>query len=268
MFDKSQQRIELEHDIDFFHSKSQKEAIAWCFKHPLIGIPSMIKLLATGDVSENIVQQWRNLPSCQRYQNSYSKLESLEDQEGYSAMKYYSEQLDEIKELIPDKFLENGYYPFAGTDFYWARIFENTIFEDIGYNQDYVKNMWWSSDKYSQKSLDEIILVLSQQNIIPKNPSIKIITGDSEKDRVDNNYNQENSTLVVKGGHSTIPFLKKRFSELKFGTAVFVSPADRAEDLQKEMVNRGYKCISVINDDKFYAPYAMGLGIRYLFLKD
>lgn len=269
MFLKTDQRKELEKEIAISHDKSQEEAVQWCLKHPVRGIAAMIALISSGNVKEEVTREWVQLPSWQNYLNSYDRLEEIEQEEGFPAMKLYAEQLDNIRSLLPQENTINGYYPFAGTDFYWARIFNKTVFEDIGYEKGYVKNMWWRPEKYSKDSINDIIFTLKKTGVLKEDTIIERITGDADNTREDNDFNKPEWTLVVKGGHGVINFLDKRFKEesINFGAIVVVDPADNDDYLKQGIEKRNYICTSYEPGIKFYSPYAMGMRHQYIFQK-
>ncbi|MFC1698110.1 hypothetical protein ACFL1H_07235 [Nanoarchaeota archaeon] len=252
------ERQKLEKKIKDSHNNAQSEATQWMLRHPFTGIAAFISMMKKGEVSDKVAKQWQNLPSWKEYQEAYKQLEILEEKEGYPAMNFYAEQLDQNKNRISSK---KAYYPFAGTDFYWARIFDEIVFEDIGYGQEYVKNMWWTPDKYQDESINDIINKLRSINIITNGVKIDLIQGNANQTREDNDCNNEDYTLIVKGGHSVINFLNKRFGEekLNFNSAIFVSATDSNEKLEEEMNKRGYRFMNFDVGERFYSPYAMGL---------
>ena len=172
---------------------------------------------------------------------------------------------------LPEKCQKKAYYPFAGTDFYWTKIFDEIIFEDISYNQDFVKNMWWGSCSYQEEKINKIFSTLHKAEILSDNykQKIQIINGDANITRQDNDFNKDDYTLIIKGGHSVTDFLETRYfnEELNFCSIIIINPSEDNNELNEEMKKRNYTCIFSEQDKLFYAPFSMGMTRRYIFTK-
>jgi hypothetical protein len=72
--------------------------------------------------------------SWETYRRGYKELENLEAREGYVAMFAYAKELDSIAAHLPQETRTLCHYPFSGTDFYWARIFRKSYFEDTAFD--------------------------------------------------------------------------------------------------------------------------------------
>lgn len=184
-------------------------------------------------------------------------------------MAKYAAQLDEIAEGLPKEALRRAYYPFAGIDFYWLRIFDHITFEDLAYDKLFARSMWWPAKMYTSESRIQIIQQLKSQNVVPSSHVPAFRNADGDLPLTTDTLLQSGITLIVKGGHSVLPFLHKRYGEgtLPFSAAVFASPADDPEKLKEAMSKRGYRLDRYIKGEPFYAPYAMGLHDIYVFIK-
>lgn len=264
MFTKSKDRKKLEVHIAESHCSAQSEAQKWCLTHPLQGARAFLAMVRGKEPGEKVVQAWKNLPSWEAYQTAYDELELLDAQEGFPASKQYAAEIDSLVQHLPAE-CNKAYYPFAGLDFYWAHAFDETVFEDIGYKQKLIANMWWRQEKYQQAGIQAAFSFLQQAGVFQE-PKVQLITGNADEEREDNNFNSPEWTLIVKGGHSVIPFLEGRFDgPLSFGACIFISPTDSREDLTSEMTRRGHKLAHYEKGEQFYAPFAMALQHKYLF---
>lgn len=267
MFQKSQEREILEKIIYTAHGKAQKETISWCLHNPFRGIPAIISTMLAGTAPKSVVRAWQSLPAWTQYQKSYKELEQLEIKEGFPAMQQYAAELDHLKDFLQKQNRTKGYYPFAGTDFYWARIFDQTVFEDIGYWKTYDQHMWWKPSAYQQPNIEESLHLLAQAGVIENKDNIQLIVGDANRTRNENDFNNKDYTMIVKGGHSVLPFISKRFKkeQLKFGAIIVVSPSDTHTELINGMAERDFSCIYHEKGERFYAPFSMGMQQRYIF---
>lgn len=262
---KSNERITLEHRIRNAHKESRtiaEQMIIDEFGGDFDKALSDNEFI--GRMHKRVKEKWAE------YTTTYRELEKLEEKEGYPAMHLYAEQLDLIANNLPEQNKEFCYHPFSGVDFYWARIFKKIVFEDIAFDKTECQNMWWDAETYSLKRRDEIISTLKKQKIIPDSTSIKFLTGDAEIYRPDNQFNNKESTLLVKGGHSATGYIQARYNEeqLDFGAIIIVSAAESLKELNKFFsANNYYKQFS-LKGKNFIAPYAMDLVNIHIFLKN
>ena len=203
-----------------------------------------------------------------KYLDSYRLLEKIEKENGYASMKQYADILDIISEYIPDQCKQICYYPFAGIDFYWARIFNTLICQDITYDRYESLNAWWGMDWYNGKKRMEIVELLKSIEIIPPENSIICVNGKAELPNKETELNRHEVTLLLKGGHSVIDFIKERFNDqVFFGIIIIVTPADTIEDLDGFMSYNGYNLIYHDNETRLLIPYAMELRDIHVFSK-
>src|SRR3989339_468174 len=180
------------------------------------------------------------------YQQGYKRLELLEKDEGYLAMGECANLLDEISSHLPNDSKKVCHYPCSGVDFYWGRIFDRVIFEDIAFNQDKMPNMWWDVETYGYKKRQEIIKTLKSQRIIPQLANLEFITGDAEKLNAGNRFNNR---LV------------------KYGTIIIVNPSNPLKEIESKLKYDDYfKKISLEGTD-WLIPYSMELQDIHIFLK-
>lgn len=208
----------------------------------------------------------------QVYINGYRQLEDLERREGYPAMLAYAALLDSIAEHLPRQNRVFGYYPFSGVDFYWARIFEKLVVcEDIGFDEkEQIPEMWWGVETYGAKKRQEIISILKSQGIIPVSSNVEILSGDAGVDRYDNRFNNQQSTLLVKGGHNVLGYIETRFQgrHLEYGAIITASSFNPLRDMEHRFAKDGYRRHASFEGGEFLAPYAMELNDIHIFLKN
>lgn len=261
--DKSPERIKLEEETRAILNDSQK--IAWDMVNDEFN-GDLDAALSNEDfvkrMQKQISETWKN------YLNNYKKLEELEKKEGYPAMKFYASQLDLIEKHLPNSNKEICYYPFSGVDFYWTRIFKKLICEDISFSKSKLPNNWWEYETYQKRK--EIEDILKEQNIIPKDSELEIIIGDAEIKKQENMLNKPNVTLLVKGGHSVLNYIEKRYSKEKllFGAIITVTSADTIEEMDKRLKKEGYKKIFSYKGEDFLVPYALSLRDVHIFAKE
>lgn len=285
MFEKSERRLGLEEVIRESHSGAIKETIKWMIFNtynslmfnahvwPLskpieedCGVRGMYNLLVKQKLSPEVYRGIQKLKSSQSYHEGYRQLLELEEEEGFPAMKYRASQLDKLIPHLPET---KGYNVFAGNDFYWARLFALTVFEDIAYDKEWDMHMWWQPEMYQRDSIDLVLTTLKKAGVLDDASDIRLIAGDSEITRGDNDFDRTDWTLVVAGGHSVIPFLDKRYKEgLNYGAVVIADPADRHEKLLSSMEQRGYECTFYDQGEVYSVPFAISTGHNFVFIKN
>jgi hypothetical protein len=217
-------------------------------------------------VHRKVEKQW------EIYRKSYKKLESLEAREDYVAMFAYAKQLDVIAECIPQKTRNICLYPFSGTDFYWARIFRKSYFEDISFDSEVkLPTMWWSREDYTAEQRQHIVLLLKELKIIPRDADLIFFSRDSDSRRDVNIFNNSNSTLLIKGGNDVLGYIKKRHKNkvLNYGAIIAqCSTCATQKDLEDRFSQDGYYQRLYLEGQDLVAPYAMELKDIYLFLKE
>lgn len=268
-FEKSDERLALEERILGSHQQAQKDTFMWVLKHPLRGIPALAMMVATGTIPEDVSRAWRGLPSWQDYIGAYRELEGMEEQDGYPAMHAIAERLDNIREALPEENRKNGYYIYPGTDFYWARLFDFTIFEDRAYFQDYSPNMWWEPEQYGVGSLVATLAKLREAGVLTPDNAVRLLKGDSDTTTAHNNFNRPEYTLIEKSGHSVVDFLRSRYKgeALSFGAVIAGSHVGNEEKFIREMAELGYTLVHHEEGERIIAPYTMGIGDVRVFLK-
>ncbi len=261
---KSTERTQLEGEINQAHIDSLNVAM------------SMVEDEFDGDLEKALSDgafvsrmQSRIKQTREIYRQGYRKLEDLERKEAYPAMTICADILDKIREYLPVISRNVCYYPFSGVDFYWARIFDRIIFEDIGFNQDELPNMWWDSETYGYERRQEIIGILQTQRIIPKSTILKFISGDADVSRADNQFNDPTTTLLVKGGHDFLGYVESRFNNgsLKYNAIIIVTAKNPPGDVERRLKQDGYTRIVSIEGTDYLIPYAMELRDINIFLK-
>ncbi len=269
MLDKSPERQHLERLITSSCLDSHRESRRWIRRRPLQVVQNYFRLWRNGDVSDSFAKEWQSLPSRVAYNDAYARLEKLEQKEGYPAMRYYAAHLDRLKSVLPEGMTEKCYYPYAGTDFYWARLFRTMVCEDDSYNKNHYKSMWWRAEQYSPAELNRIQDVLRAQGIIGSACDIKLCEGDAEIAREDNDFNFPEWTLLLKGGQPVLSFFKRRFQhgQPAFGACILVSPAESRDKIIKSMEKWGYQCIFYDQGEDFFAPFTLSLKNQYVFLR-
>ncbi|MCK4669975.1 MAG: hypothetical protein KAT43_02135 [Nanoarchaeota archaeon] len=201
------------------------------------------------------------------YNECYRRLEELEKREEYFGMHAYANQLDMIAGLLSCR--DICHYPFSGVDFYWARIFQRTFFEDMAFDgKDYPDN-WWDIETYTHKKREEIISLMKKIGIIPLFARIELLSGDAEVSKPSNRFNNKYTTLLVKGGHDILDYLRRRFKdeELEYGTILAVDPSNPRSELIQGICERGYTMTGAIEGTGIIAPFSMELKNIYIFRK-
>jgi hypothetical protein len=213
--------------------------------------------------------QERVRPIWQIYRQGYRKLEDLEKREGYPAMSAYAEALDDIAGHLPAENRAFCHYAFSGVDFYWARIFDKVVFEDIAFDKEELPTMWWEPETYSSERRAEIISTLKAQRVMPESAVMQFLAGDAEIPGDDNQFNNPGATLLVKGGHDFIGYVESRFGEsnLQYGAVIIVSPSNPIEKTEERLAQDGYHKKASLDGIDCLAPYAMELKDIHIFLK-
>lgn len=271
IFEKSEERSALEKQIIESLRQSQKDALAWCIKHPLRGIPAFVSLMRTGTIPDEISHILRDFPSSIAYQEAYSMLEELERDEGFPAMRAYAERLDHVREALPEENRKNGYYIYAGIDFYWARLFDRTMFEDVAYSSEFSPHMWWEPERYQRESLHQCIATLREAGALSESDNVGLQISDSSETRLVNDYNKPEWTLIEKSGHDILQFLRDRFGHpelVHFGAIIVASPVRDEEKLIQGMQEFGYSHAHTEQGELILAPYTMGVRDIRVFLKE
>src|SRR3989344_3297775 len=178
--EKSDERVALEERILRSLGQAQKDTFTWMLKHPLRGVPALVMLMTKGTVPDDVSREWRGVPSWSDYIGAYHALEKMEEQDGYPAIKAGAERLDRVKAALPEENRKNGYYIYAGTDFYWARIFDFTVFEDRAYFDEYSPHMWWEPERYQVGSLTGILAKLRDVGALTSANAVRLLHGNSE----------------------------------------------------------------------------------------
>jgi hypothetical protein len=205
----------------------------------------------------------------QFYRLCYRTLEDLEKREGYRATHICANVLDKIAKHLPaDKNI--CYYPFSGVDFYWARIFNKVVCEDISFGKKELPNMWWDPETYGLERRKEIIATLKAQKIIPKSASLEFVVGDAETARASNQFNNSNTTLLIKGGHDFLGYVKSRFfakKPLRYGAIITVTATNPLKDIEERLARDDYSRKASLEGTNWLIPYAMQLKDIHVFIK-
>lgn len=205
------------------------------------------------------------------YVNGYRELEALEAKEGYPAMNEAVRVLDNIASFLPESVKGECYYPFSGVDFYWLRIFDKVVFQDIGfYQEEEVPNMWWDVDTYSDARINDIVRTLKSQDIIDESQKPFRVTGDAEKPEIIPEYNCATNTLLMKGGHDVLDFLENRYPSipLNFGAIVIGTPANPFMEVAERLSYDGYNWAGSSKGTDYLIPYSMELEDLNVFVKE
>jgi len=260
--EKSDERLALEERILSSHEQAQKDTFKWMLKHPLRGIPALAMMMTKGTVPDDVSREWRSLPSWSEYVGAYRELEGMEERDGYPAMRAIAERLDHIRAALPEENRKNGYYIYPGTDFYWARLFGFTVFEDCAYFQDYSPNMWWNPERYQVNSLVATLAKLREVGVLTDGNSVRLLKGDSDTTTAHNDFNRPEYTLIEKSGHSVVDFLRSRYKgeAVDFGAVITGSSVRDEEKFLREMAEFGYTLAHHEKGERIIAPYTMGMG--------
>jgi len=203
------------------------------------------------------------------YRKGYRQLEELEARENHQAMFAYAAELDLIAEHIPHKNRFLGYYPFSGTDFYWARIFKKVVFEDISFDcKEELPTTWWGVEDCSLERRDSIVRILTLLNIVTHS-NLEFLSQDADICRDNNKFNNNKSTLLLKGGCDVLEYIDKRFKDkkLKYGSIIIADSMNVFEDIKDRFLRENYHKQFYLRGENFIAPYAMELKNAYIFIK-
>ena len=205
------------------------------------------------------------------YFRLYREFLTLEEREGYPATKWCCEVLDEIAQCIPVERRTLGHVPVSGLDFYWARIFDTTCFEDVAFDAKECVNAWWEIERYSREGRTEVIQSMIRAGALTGREGLSFVSRDSHVPHAEDvELNRPDATLIVAGGHDVLGFLDDRFgvAVLLYGAVVTVNPyLDSGLDLVVEMEKRGYKKVHFTQAGDYLLPFAIGFENITVFLK-
>jgi len=261
---KSTKRIQLESEITQAHNDSLAIAMRMVkdeFNENLEKALSDASFVSR--MQSQVRQAWRV------YREGYKRLEDLEKKEGHPAITACANVIDEIAGYLPNINKKVCHYPFSGVDFYWARIFDRIVFEDSGFDQYELPTMWWDPRTYSSEKRQEIITTLKAQKIIPESAILEFVNRDSAIPKSDNKFNNSITTLLVKGGHDFLGYVKSRFgnTSLEYGAIITVTATNPLGDIEKRLKRDGYNRIASLVGTNFLIPYAMELKDIHIFLR-
>lgn len=261
---KSKERRELERNIREAHEESFNKAM------------QMVEEEFGGNVEDaiedkdfvqrmqaSVKQLWA------KYLAGYEKLEELEQREGFPALARHCRIFDRIALSLPSESRQFCYYPFSGTDFYWARIFQHLFCEDIGFDNESIPNMWWGEEDYSKENRDRVLGLLKKLSVVPEEHEVVCVRSDAERSGWGNAYNLPSYTMLVKGGHDVVGFIEKRFQdiELNYGAILTASSANPHKKLRAYLSSRGFEQVLWHPGTSWIAPYAMELRRVAVFSK-
>ena len=94
------------------------------------------------------------------------------------------------------------------------------------------------------------------------------MSGDSQIEREDNHFNNSATTLLIKGGHDVLGFLKDRFRERRvmFGAIITVTSHNPVEDMDEYLLNHNYRRTFSHPGEDFLAPYST-LKFKDIFVR-
>lgn len=263
---KSTERIALEQDIHEAHNQALDVALQMV-EEEFDG--DMDKATQSNDFIQRVQARAQELRD--KYLYSYRELEMLEQRENYPAMWEYARILDTVAQNLPEHLRHNCYYPFSGTDFYWARIFSKLTCEDIGFDQqEQIVNMWWGAEAYSERKREEIISLLKKLNIIAPNTDIQCVSSDVEESQKFFESSRSDIALLIKGGHDIIGAIKTCFGGRvpEFGAIITVSSANPIQELTAYLKDCGYQHTFSHQGTDWIAPHSMELRNIHVFLKN
>ncbi len=267
-FVKSSARIAVEARINIALDSAKLEAQEWITtdqrgKLVLEAIENGTKL------PEEVTKAFRNLPATLEYNQAYESLNELEEVEHFAGTKECLRRLNMLANYIPETSRKFAYNPFAGTDFYFARLFNETVFEDAGYYQKFNFHMWWDPSAYQEDRLASMLQLYRKRGVIGPENSVRLLCGDCDYTRLENDFNFSPSTLIVKGGHSVISFLENRYGNnpLNYGAMIIVSPADEFSELRSWLSQRGYGLVYFDSGEPLFVPFAMSYHNAAVFTR-
>lgn len=196
------------------------------------------------------------------YYEGYRQLEDLEEKEDFPATRWCCSVLDEIAVCIPPAKRIFGHVPVCGRDFYWARIFTRTCFEDIAFDVAESVNAWWEIACYNADGRTHVISTLIRVGVLSGSEDLTFVSRDSHLPHADDEkWNRHDATLVVAGGHNVLDFLKDRFGDLplEYGAIITVNPfvpPDR--NLALELKKRSFERCCYFEGGEYVLPYAIG----------
>lgn len=201
------------------------------------------------------------------YLDAYCELEALDEKEGHLGMQECAKVLDKISSIIPIQERQVCYYPFAGVDFYWARIFDKVMCQDIAYDQQSVPNMWWNANVYQTEKRESIIGKMRARKIIPESAVIECSLGDA--DTAVERYNDGKTTLLVKGGHDFLGYIDQTFAgeRLYYTTIITVSAVNTTAEIEQRLERDDYHRVKSLKGTNWLIPYAMDLKRINIFRK-
>lgn len=258
--DKSDRRIVLEERIRSLLCSS-REAASFMIKEEFGG--DFEAALANPEFVERMQGSLHELR--QKYLSASKALERLEAIEGYPAMAEYAAVIDRIVSYLPSK--ANCYYPYSGVDFYWARGFNKTVFEDVmfGKNAHHQKS-WWGAGTYRKNSVESIISLMKSLGIIPEANGIEIRCSDSDFTVSSSEFNNSDWVLLLKGGSETKPFENGNFQPDYCGIIVSNTHSP-FEEIGLRIVTQGYSKAAYFEFGPFMPPYSLEMRNVAVFVK-
>lgn len=172
------------------------------------------------------------------------QLRDTDESLGFPNTRAYIEQLRQTASFLPEKLRETAYYPFAGTDVFWASQFRNLSMEDKNYNSqiDHYSS-WGSISDYAPPTLEQLIIRLKKASLIPTDNNVTLLQGDSEEQNLENTQlNRPDATLIYKAGLPFQPFISKKFryQEPQFGAIIICNGSTSLSSLSRTLSSYGY----------------------------
>lgn len=260
---KSAARLELETQIHQTHQSARDQALQMVSERYGTDIEAAFADTdLIGSIQQSVGLLW------QAYRTLSASLEALEHQESYPAVTQYCRVLDGIAALIPENSKQLAYYPYSGIDLYWARIFNETVFQDIGFDGVAIPNIWWNLESYSLTHLHKIRTQLTELDVIPSQNQLHFFGGDVQESGMFSHLNERDVTLIVKGGHGFLQEITHLTSQ--FGCLVLVDTPDDPAQVHNTLTQSNYQRQTPqvgITGSNWLAPYAMPIGQTHIYVK-
>jgi hypothetical protein len=99
---------------------------------------------------------------------------------------------------------------------------------------------------------------------------MEFIAGDADISGNVYKFNNQQSTLLIKGGSDVLDYIEKIFSHrpIEYKSLIIEKSVNKLEDLEGRFAQDGYDRCFYLKGEDFLPPYAMQLKNAYIFLKN
>jgi hypothetical protein len=196
------------------------------------------------------------------------QLRAVEREENYPSLRSYVKQIHDISHQIPEHAKQVAYYPYAGTDVFWANEFDHVVMEDKNYDTSSDQgDLWWRIKDYQLSEISKLIDEFTEHGLLSENNHI-LLSPQNSTDSSDTSLNNQHTTLIYKSGFDFSSFLSKRFNnDIQFGAIITSNMHQNPQKIEQLLSQFDYSTVYTKEPSPLHTPWTINFGKTQVFSK-